>query len=82
MSNDKAQATNRPTAPQGWDGSNPAEWAPKSASTAATAPSVTVNVAAPQRRTNHGLHLLLSIVTFGAWVPVWIVVAITNRSHS
>jgi len=29
-------------------------------------------------RTNHVLHLLLSIVTAGIWIPVWILVALNN----
>lgn len=28
--------------------------------------------------TNHILHLLLSLVTFGLWLPVWIIIAIRN----
>lgn len=31
------------------------------------------------RRTSHGLHLFLSIVTMGLWVPVWIIVTVVNR---
>jgi hypothetical protein len=30
------------------------------------------------RRTSHGLHLFLTIITFGAWAPVWILVTILN----
>ena len=30
------------------------------------------------KRTNHILHLLLSIVTAGLWLPIWIIVAIVN----
>lgn len=26
--------------------------------------------------TNHVLHLILSLITFGLWIPVWIVVTI------
>lgn len=38
---------------------------------------VVVNVAAPQKkRVRHGLHLFLSIITGGLWLPVWIIVAI------
>ena len=33
--------------------------------------------AAPQ--TNHILHLLLSVVTAGLWLPVWLGVSIANR---
>lgn len=44
-----------------------------------------VNYAAPtmyqpirKKPTNHILHLLLSVFTFGLWIPVWIIVAIVN----
>lgn len=30
-------------------------------------------------RTNHVLHLILTIVTFGLWGFVWIVLAVTNK---
>jgi Protein of unknown function (DUF2510) len=49
-------------------------------------PSVVINnvVAAPQPMMvtggpNHVLHLLLTIVTCGWWLPVWIIVAICSR---
>jgi hypothetical protein len=32
-----------------------------------------------KHRTNHVLHLIISIVTVGLWIPVWIIVAISNR---
>lgn len=28
--------------------------------------------------TNHGLHLVLTILTCGMWLPIWIIVAIVN----
>lgn len=28
------------------------------------------------RRTNHILHAVLSLVTFGVWLPVWIIAAV------
>lgn len=28
---------------------------------------------------NHGLHLFLSLITFGCWLPVWFVVALIGR---
>lgn len=31
------------------------------------------------RRTSHLLHLVLTIITLGAWAPVWIVVTILNN---
>ena len=35
-----------------------------------------------KRKTNHILHLLLTIITGGLWVIVWILVAISNSSHN
>lgn len=32
-------------------------------------------------RTNHILHLLLSVVTAGAWVPAWIIIALVNQQR-
>jgi len=29
-------------------------------------------------KTNHILHLLLSLITVGLWVPVWVLVAVSN----
>jgi len=31
------------------------------------------------KRPNHVLHLLLSLVTVGLWIPVWIVLAIVKH---
>ena len=36
------------------------------------------------KRVNHVLHLLLSVVTLGLWLPVWLVVALVGggrREH-
>jgi hypothetical protein len=30
------------------------------------------------RRVNHVLHLILTILTFGLWLPVWAVLAVAN----
>lgn len=30
------------------------------------------------RRVNHALHLILTMVTFGLWLPVWVILAIAN----
>lgn len=32
-------------------------------------------------KTSHILHLILSIVTGGLWVPIWLLVAISNASQ-
>ena len=34
------------------------------------------------KRTSHGLHIFLSIITLGLWIPVWVVMAIVNRDRS
>lgn len=31
-----------------------------------------------KKKTSHVLHLILSLVTVGFWVPVWIIVCISN----
>lgn len=35
-------------------------------------------VLAEKQTPNHVLHLLLSVVTVGFWIPIWIIVAIGN----
>ncbi|MFE9743571.1 hypothetical protein ACFYOT_01565 [Saccharothrix saharensis] len=40
--------------------------------------NVQVNVIAGRRGVNHGLHLVLTILTCGLWAIVWIIVAISN----
>ncbi len=29
--------------------------------------------------TSHVFHLLMSIITLGLWIPVWIIIGLTNR---
>ena len=41
-------------------------------------PIVINNATQEKKRTNHGLHLLLTILTLGAWLPIWIIVALVN----
>ena len=41
-------------------------------------PIIINNTAQEKKRTNHGLHLLLTILTLGAWLPIWIIVALVN----
>ena len=31
-----------------------------------------------QHRTSNVLHLLLSIITFGIWIPIWLLCALSN----
>ena len=60
-----------------WDGTAWGEQrAPKLAG-----PQVVVN----QRRaykTSHGFHLLMSIITLGLWLPVWLIVGIYNAARA
>jgi hypothetical protein len=35
-----------------------------------------------KRTTNHILHLLLCVPTFGFWLIIWFIVAISNVSHN
>lgn len=44
----------------------------------ATPQQPTQMVTYSKKKTNHVLHLLLSIVTLGVWIPVWIVIAVVN----
>ena len=55
-----------------WDGSR---WTEQFA----PAPQQQV-VVVPRRGTNHIFHLLMSLVTLGLWLPVWLIVAISNRN--
>ncbi len=34
------------------------------------------------KKTNHILHLLLSIVSAGIWLPIWVIVALVNAFRS
>lgn len=36
----------------------------------------------PMYKTSHGFHLIMSLITFGLWIPVWIIVGITNASRA
>jgi hypothetical protein len=41
---------------------------------------VLISTAPPARaRTNHAFHLVMTIVTLGVWLLVWIIVAIVKR---
>ena len=42
-------------------------------------------VVVPQRKmykTSHGFHLVMSIITLGFWLPVWLIVGIYNASKA
>lgn len=34
-----------------------------------------------QPSTSHLLHLVLSVITFGAWLIVWIIIALNNKNQ-
>lgn len=42
------------------------------------APPPSPHVVVYNNGTNHGLHLVLTILTCGMWLPIWIIVAIVN----
>lgn len=35
-----------------------------------------------KKKTNHILHLILTLLTFGFWVIVWVIVAINNNNYN
>lgn len=35
-----------------------------------------------KKSTSHVLHLTLSIVTVGLWIPVWVIVALSNSIYN
>lgn len=35
-----------------------------------------------RRPANHPLHLFLTLITFGCWLPVWAVVAVAGRRET
>jgi hypothetical protein len=42
-------------------------------------------VVVPKRKmykTSHGFHLVMSIITLGFWLPVWLIVGIYNASKA
>ena len=36
-------------------------------------------VLASTKKVNHVLHLFLSVITFGLWLPIWVLMAISDR---
>lgn len=34
-----------------------------------------------RRKTSHVLHLLLSIITCGIWIPIWVLVAVSQANE-
>lgn len=71
-----------------WDGSSWSEHyagpVPKPAILQTPAPVVVTNVTAPRKfyKTSHGFHLVMSIITLGAWLPVWLIVGLVNAARA
>ena len=41
---------------------------------------IIINNSTPARKgVNHTFHLIMTLITFGLWLPVWIIVAIAAR---
>lgn len=59
-----------PTGQRYWDGSAWTHYAPPAPMVAAKDPY----------DTNHILHLLLTVFTFGLWAPVWLIIGVTNSN--
>jgi len=34
------------------------------------------------KKTNHLLHFFLSVITVGAWIPVWLIIGMSNKLES
>ena len=59
-----------------WDG---AQW------TEHVQPAPTQQVIVQSRKpykTSHAFHLIMTLVTFGLWLPVWVIVGIYNASKA
>lgn len=83
MSTDVTSATPAP----GWypDQSGAMRWWDGSQWTVHTQPVYGNQVVVQQRKaykTSHAFHLIMSVVTFGLWLPVWLIVGIYNASKA
>lgn len=61
-----------------WDGQ---QWTAHTQPANAPVQQVVVN---PKKtyKTSHAFHLIMSIVTFGLWLPVWLIVGLYNASKA
>lgn len=74
---------------QWWDGN---QWTNHFADQQPVQPSYAIQpqygtqvVVAPAQKiykTSHGFHLLMSIITLGLWLPVWLIVGVYNASKA
>jgi hypothetical protein len=62
-----------------WDGQN---WTVAAPSAPAAMPQGHPQPTVLPVRTNHAMHLVLSLVTCGMWLPVWVIVAMINSSRT
>lgn len=66
-----------------WDG---AQWTEHFAPIASPVQVVTNTPVVVERgkvyKTSHGFHLIMSLITLGMWIPVWIVVGIYNAAKN
>lgn len=93
---DSGMTENKPAVAPGWynDGGGLMRWwdgrawtehtnAP-AVQTAVNAPSATQVVVNSRKmyKTSHGFHLVMSIITLGLWLPVWLIVGIYNAAKA
>jgi hypothetical protein len=44
-------------------------------------PTQNVTIVLPPKGVNHVLHLILTILTAGLWLPVWILLVVQDRAR-
>lgn len=68
---------NGPGLERWWDGR---QWGPQTRALQVQVPQMPrMAVTRQPRRTSHLFHLVMSLITFGLWLPVWALVAILNK---
>lgn len=45
-------------------------------STAPSGQPIIINNSIQKKKVRHGFHAVMTVVTFGVWLPVWVIVAI------
>lgn len=74
--------TNQNGQQQWWDGQQWGQLAPQPAVNVAQSQAPVIVNQRKMYKTSHGFHLILSICTLGAWLPVWLIVGIYNASKA